>query len=97
MGTINGISYEGTPEHWSGFVWSEPQTSIGGSVCYYNCSICGTAVLSGQYHDCGGTPTLTRGTIQIQTKPHKCPCCDGWGKRESTQCTACGGAGVLWK
>lgn len=37
--------------------------------------------------------------------PHKCPCCDGWGKRpkrnaegnwEDTDCPSCSGTGVVW-
>lgn len=37
--------------------------------------------------------------------PHKCPCCDGWGKRpkrnaegnwEDTDCPSCGGTGLVW-
>lgn len=35
--------------------------------------------------------------------PHKCPACDGWGKRPSGlygmeyECSACGGTGVVWE
>lgn len=42
-------------------------------------------------------------------KPYKCPCCDGWGKREipltglgtsatpeKTDCPSCKGRGVIW-
>jgi hypothetical protein len=37
--------------------------------------------------------------------PHKCPVCDGWGKRKGSSlydcdvaydCSACGGTGVVW-
>ncbi len=41
------------------------------------------------------------------TTPYKCPCCDGWGKRqvpvygyneyEERVCLACNGTGLVWE
>ena len=41
------------------------------------------------------------------TTPHRCPCCDGWGKRSDSRpllvmpdpvpCPACQGTGALWE
>lgn len=42
-----------------------------------------------------------------QRQPHKCPCCDGYGRREVAQamgttiryeqCHACKGTGIVWE
>ena len=45
---------------------------------------------------------------QQQGTPYKCPCCDGWGKRQEVRsadteayrevaCPSCGGTGVVWR
>lgn len=57
----------------------------------------------GAAHDLG---KLQGSSQRLNPVPHKCSCCDGWGKRETEgpiahcptnpECPACKGKGVLW-
>ncbi len=72
------------------------------------CQLCGMDYPLGNPHFC-----LTRYSPPSQLTPagafHKCPACDGWGKREKAKqlsnsscsefvdCTACDGRGIVWR
>ena len=83
------------------------------------CGSCGQQGIS-ETHTCGGTPALHElpqsgykvswmAQPPASKVPHKCPACDGWGKRvqlsgwvtaaerSTVGCPACGGAGVVWE
>lgn len=51
-----------------------------------------------------GTEESPSGATTIGRRPYKCPCCDGYGKREGRRvakiifepCCTCDGTGVVW-
>jgi DnaJ-class molecular chaperone len=77
--------------------WNFPTTS---SVSGYACTSCGIFVYHGTAHVCW--------SAGLSATPHKCPCCDGWGKRDAVRsadsvtqrledCPSCSGSGVIWR
>jgi DnaJ-class molecular chaperone len=79
-------------------------SAIGG-----RCTVCGTFVLPGNYHSCGGTPTFIPGprfTTTTRRVPVKCPVCEGHGRYmplnplpvtdPTILCPKCTGERVLW-
>lgn len=87
------------PSVAANYVYIQPTTSINTRICQR----CQQWIFDGQSHVCTQI-TFT----SIETVPYKCPCCDGWGQRDTAApldsvskrmetCRGCNGSGVIWR